>query len=143
MVEEKGPNFIIKDKRHFKSEGESADQEERTQEDSSADPRPDPGEKTGERAEGQAPLPELNFATLVFSLSSSALVHLGKVPDPATGEPRPDLPLAKQTIDLLALLQEKTKGNLEEEEDKLLVGILYDLRMTYVQAVKDGPQAGS
>ena len=139
MADEKGPDFVIKDKRRFDEEGESLPEQESPQAEAEepAQEEVPPGQE--EIPAGEAPpLPELNFATLVFSLSSSALVHLGQVPDPATGEPRPDYPLAKQTIDLLGLLQVKTKGNLEDEEDKLLEGVLYDLRMAYVQAVKSG-----
>ena len=150
MTEEKGPDFVVKDKRRFDSGGESLSREESPEEAAQGDPAPEPEQKAraeappqDDRSKGGPPLPEMNFATLVFSLSSSALVHLGQVPDPATGEPRADLPLAKQTIDLLGLLKEKTKGNLEEDEGKLLEGVLYDLRMAYVQAVKSGPKSGS
>jgi hypothetical protein len=80
-------------------------------------------------------LPDIDFATFVLSLGSSVLVHLGEVQD-AEGKKQPDLPLAKQTIDLLALIQVKTKGNLDESEDQLLAGLLYDLRIKYVDALK-------
>jgi len=144
MADEKGPDFVIKDKRRFDDDGdplpekESPPEEtpETAAEEASTDPQGGPA--------GEAPpLPEMNFATLVFSLSSSALVHLGQVPDPASGQPSPDIALAKQTIDILGILKEKTKGNLEEDEDKLLEGVLYDLRMAYVQAVKSGPADGN
>lgn len=79
-------------------------------------------------------LPDIDFATFVLSLGSSALVHLGDVPE-GEGKAEPDLPLAKQTIDLLALLQAKTKGNLDEAEANLLDTLLYDLRIKYVDAV--------
>ena len=149
MVEEKGPDFVIKDKRRFDSAGEAKSEEAEPQEAPRAEaaPREDGTTQDGkaqyDKAEGGPPLPEMNFATLIFSLSSSALVHLGQMPDPATGEARADLPLAKQTIDLLGLLQTKTKGNLEEDEEKMLEGVLYDLRMAYVQAVKNAPKSGS
>jgi hypothetical protein len=87
--------------------------------------------------DNQGELPEIDFATFVLSLNHSALVQLGQVPDPMTGEGAPALPLAKQTIDLLALLEEKTKGNLSGEEEHILEQVLYDLRMIYVR------QAGS
>ncbi len=147
MPEEKGPDFVIKDKRRFDEEGEPVAEKEEPREQTPEEPQAASDKEEASRAEADkaagsakagTPLPELNFATLIFSLSSSALVHLGQVPDPGTGEPKPDLPLAKQTIDLLGLLKEKTRGNLEEDEDKLLEGVLYDLRMAYVQAVKAG-----
>ena len=80
-------------------------------------------------------LPEIDFATFILSMGSSALSHLGEVPDDA-GKTERNLPLAKQTIDLLALLQEKTKGNLDEAETSLLSALLYDLRIKYVDALK-------
>lgn len=82
-------------------------------------------------------LPEIDFATFLLSLSTSALVHLGDVADPHSGqEIPPDLPLAKQTIDIIRLLKEKTKGNLTREEQDLIEHILYDLQMRYVQKTK-------
>lgn len=79
--------------------------------------------------------PTLDFNALVLSLGSSAIVHLGEAPDPTTGQKRekPELSLAQQSIDLLAVLQEKTRGNLTDEEARFLDNILYDLRMLYVQ----------
>jgi hypothetical protein len=84
-------------------------------------------------------LPDIDFATFILSLGTSALMCLGELADPATKETRLDLPLAKQTIDLLGLLAEKTKGNLEEAERNLLESLLYDLRVKYVDAAKKAP----
>jgi hypothetical protein len=81
-------------------------------------------------------LPEIDFVTFVLSLGSSALVHLGEVSEPETGKPMRNLALAKQTIDLLGMLTDKTRGNLTEPEDKLLKGLLYDLRIKFVDAQK-------
>ncbi len=80
-------------------------------------------------------LPEIDFATFVMSLASSALVHLGELSHPERGA-QPDLPLAKQTIDILGMLAEKTRGNLTADEAKLVEHLLYDLRMKYVEAKK-------
>ena len=82
----------------------------------------------------RAPLPTINFATFIFSLNSSALVQLGMMEDPMTGEKSENLPLAKQTIDILSMLEEKTKGNLDTDEAAMLKNILYDLRIHYVKA---------
>lgn len=79
-------------------------------------------------------LPKIDFSTFVLSMNSSVLVQLGLIDDPATGEKTKNLPLAKQTIDMLAMLEEKTKGNLTEDEEKILTNILYELRMLYVKA---------
>ncbi|HKA86643.1 MAG TPA: DUF1844 domain-containing protein [Haliangiales bacterium] len=87
-------------------------------------------------------LPDIDFATFVLSLASSVLVYLGESDGPEgdagdkANKGTIDLPLAKQTIDIMAMLQEKTKGNLTEAEDRLLAGVLYDLRIKYVDAHK-------
>lgn len=78
------------------------------------------------------PLPKVDFATFVLSLASSALVQLGEVPNPETGQQEENLKLAQHTIDILAMLQEKTRNGLSEEEGRLMEGVLYELRMKYV-----------
>ncbi len=78
----------------------------------------------------------VDFTTLVLSMSTNALVHMGEAPPEVfQGEPPPpaNLPLAKQTIDLLAMLETKTTGNLSGEEERILHQVLYDLRMRYVR----------
>jgi hypothetical protein len=85
-------------------------------------------------ADAPQALPDIDFATFVLSLGSSVLMHLGE-PLEEGGEPQPpNLALAKQTIDLMAMIQAKTKGNLDAAEDQLLSGLLYDLRIRYVDA---------
>ena len=79
-------------------------------------------------------LPEVNFSMFILSLNTSALVHLGQIPDPLTQEKKVDLPLARHTIDTLQMLREKTKGNLTKEEERLLDSILYELRILYLKA---------
>ncbi|HAA04910.1 MAG TPA: DUF1844 domain-containing protein [Syntrophobacteraceae bacterium] len=81
-------------------------------------------------------LPEVNFSTFVFSLSSSALVHLGEIPEPVSNQMQQDLGLAKQIIDTLGMIADKTSGNLDADEERLIKGILYDLRMRFVQKSK-------
>ena len=81
-------------------------------------------------------LPSIDFATFVLSLSHSALMHLGEVPDPDTNATQVDLVLAKQNVDILGLLEEKTKGNLTGDEERLLAQVLFDLRMRYVEKSK-------
>ena len=77
-------------------------------------------------------LPKVDFSTFTLSLASSALVQLGEVPNPETGKNTQDLNLAKHTIDIIGMLQDKIKNGLTAEEDRLLEGILYELRMKYV-----------
>ena len=77
--------------------------------------------------------PSLDFNAFVLSLGSSAIIHLGEAPDPTTEKKgEPDLPMAQQSIDLLALLQDKTRGNLTADEARFLEQMLYDLRMLFV-----------
>jgi hypothetical protein len=84
----------------------------------------------------EATLPSIDFATFIVSLSHSALLHLGQAPNPETNQVETNLPLARQTIDLLALLEEKTKGNLSGDEERLLGQVLFDLRMAFVEVEK-------
>jgi hypothetical protein len=81
-------------------------------------------------------LPEIDFGMFVMSLASSVLMHLGEIEHPETKERGGDLALAKQTIDILGMLRDKTRGNLTQEEAQLLDNLLYDLRMKYVDAKK-------
>ncbi|MDZ7698334.1 MAG: DUF1844 domain-containing protein [Deltaproteobacteria bacterium] len=90
--------------------------------------------KAADAEEHAPPLPEVNFSSLILSLSSSSLFHLGEVPDPQTGEKKKDLALAKHSIDIIAMLKEKTKGNLTDEEQKFIESVLTDLRWRYVKA---------
>jgi len=89
--------------------------------------------------------PALDFTALVLSLGSSAIVHLGEAPDPTTGQKReqPDFSMAQQSIDLLAMLQEKTRGNLTANEAGFLDNMLFDLRMLFVQVSKGQSPAKS
>lgn len=91
-----------------------------------------PAQKSGGTEKGYA-LPKIDFSTFVLSLNSSVLVQLGLLEDPGGGEKAKNLPLAKQTIDMLAMLQEKTRGNLTNDEENILTNILYELRMLYVK----------
>ena len=80
-------------------------------------------------------LPEADFTSFLLSLATSALFHMGLVADPQTGErAEPNLPLARHTIDTLVLLQEKTQGNLTDEEQELMTNLLTELRMRFVDA---------
>ena len=100
-------------------------------------PRPPPPTPPADSAGRRAPtLPAVDFHTFVLSLGSSALLHLGELEHPEVGARQKDLPLAKHTIDILVMLEEKTKGNLTPAEEKLIQSLLYDLRLRYVEAQK-------
>lgn len=79
---------------------------------------------------------EINFAAFLMSLSTEALVHLGEMPDPSSGEQRRDLAMAQQMIDILGMLRDKTRGNLDHDEQALLDAVLFDLRMKYVEIAR-------
>jgi hypothetical protein len=79
-------------------------------------------------------LPKIDFSSFILSLYSSGLVQLGKVEEPSTGKKTKDLEMAKHTIDMIAMLQEKTAGNLTDDEKNLLKALLSELRIAYVEA---------
>jgi hypothetical protein len=86
----------------------------------------------------------ISFAAFVLSLAHTAAVHFGDIPDPVTGKPgQANVQAAQQMIDILALLEQKTRGNLTAEERQLLEQILYELRMRYLEAVKSGGPGSS
>jgi hypothetical protein len=129
--EQKPSGFTVTDRRAFSGEGEARDQQQpEPQAGAAASPPPD------ERQDKAHHLPPADFTTFILSLSSSALMHLGELPGGQQGQPARDLPMAKHTIDLLSLLQEKTRGNLSADEDSLLESLLYDLRLRYVELAK-------
>jgi hypothetical protein len=138
MEDEKG--FVIKDRRRFDDTGDTRPESPR--EEPPAKPQePKPEAKAAEtsqdekaqEASTEQPFPELNFSTFVFSLGTSAMFHFGDFPDPATKKAERNLEAAKQTIDILGILKDKTKGNLNDEEGRLLESLLYELRMRYVR----------
>jgi DNA-nicking Smr family endonuclease len=125
--EEQEKGFVIKDKRFSAKKG---DQEESKINEEGKFQEP-PREDTSTQ---EALLPEIDFTHFILSLSSSALIQLGEIQDPFTQKLAKNLPSAKQTIDLIGMLKEKTKGNLIPEEEKVIDYVLYDLRMRYVKA---------
>ncbi len=136
MPDEKGEEkgFVIKDNRIF-----SEKEQELKKEDKEPEKEPvkeetkAPEAASAEKQEAEAQLPEINFPTFIISLNASALVNLGAIEDPASGKKVKNLLIAKQTIDILNMLEEKTRGNLTEEEEQILKNILYDLRIIYVK----------
>ncbi len=132
---EQTKDFVIKDKRLFAEKDEDQKEQEERKEPSKEEVDEQKSRETSEsvETEAEAQLPEINFATFIFSLNSSVFVHLGLIEDPGTGKKDKNLSLAKQTIDILGMLEEKTSGNLSKEEEDMLKNILYDLRILYVK----------
>ena len=137
MTEPEDKGYTVEDRRYLhKSEEEKAEiKQEEAARQAGAEAK-EAYKASSQAPPGEAKMPELTFAAFLISLSSSAFIHLGDIPDPVTGEVKKDLDLAKQTIDLLGLLREKTRNNLEEDEEKLFAHLLYDLRMRYVRETR-------
>jgi hypothetical protein len=134
---DEGKGFTVQDRRRFSPE--TGEAREDAPEDAATAQKPQ--EKKDDsvaqsHAAEQELLPELNFSTFVISLSTQALMHLGEIGNPISGKVETDVPVAKQMIDILAMLKDKTHGNLDPNEDRLMDDILFDLRMKYVEAVK-------
>jgi len=125
--------FKVTDRRSFAEGGEPRAEDKRAE----AAVPPAPAAGAGPAPAGASPnLPAVDFHTFVLSLGSSALLHLGELEHPDVGAPQKDLALAKHTIDILVMLEEKTRGNLTPAEEKLIGSLLYDLRLRYVEAQK-------
>lgn len=92
-------------------------------------------EKAVATGQGGKDMPTMDFATLILSLSSSVLMNLGVVENPVTKTKEKEPEVARQTIDLIELLKEKTKGNLTDQESKLVDDVLAELRLWYVKTV--------
>ena len=128
---EKEKGFVVKDRRMFSQDSPPAADEA-----PAANARPEPKAEPApedQHRQTETPLPQINFPTFVASLNASALVHLGVIEDPVSGKVEKNLPMAKQTIDILSMLQQKTAGNLTADEDGMLKSILYDLRILFVK----------
>jgi len=125
------PGFRVTDRRRFAGTADESAPTEPTEPGSAAAPEtPRPSEAAGE---------PVTFSTFVLGLSTQALLHLGEIASPLDGKVEQDLPAAKHVIDILGILREKTRANLEPGEEHLLDSMLYDLRMRYVELVR-GPK---
>lgn len=134
--EERG--FKVQDRRRFTASGEARAPGGPADPAAGADPADTAAPPA---ATGHEPLPEISFTTFAISLSTQALVHLGEVEDPLTHTSHTDLDAARQLIDILGMLRDKTRGNLDGDEERLLDAILYDLRLRFVERTKRAPGA--
>jgi len=126
--EKKKKEVKIEDKRRFTAEGKPKDPKQ--------EPKPKEEAKKEKGGEKAPPMPPIDFTSFVLSFASSAQVHMGLLPNPVGKKTEKNLDLAKQTIDVLGLLEEKTKGNLKENEDRILKDILHNLRLQFVEVKK-------
>ena len=131
---EKG--FKVQDKRRFTDEGEAREQPPAGEQPPPETVTETRAEPVGDAAVHRDELPSIDFSTFIISLSTQALMHLGEMIDPVTGNVEKDVAVAKQTIDIIGMLSEKSRGNLDETEEQLVKEVLYNLRMRYVEAVR-------
>jgi hypothetical protein len=154
MEEENKRGFKVDDRRRFSAEGELKP-EHRGEEAARSETAPDPAAQhaasaatagvqvaesavnPGATSSGAAGA-EITFATFMVGLSTQALVLLGEIPDPNGDVGGPNLPAAQQLIDIVGMLHEKTRGNLDHDEQELLEGILFELRVKYVERKRRG-----
>jgi uncharacterized protein DUF1844 len=143
--------FTVKDKRKIGKEDEApaekAPAEEASTNEAPADDAPADESHVSEASTNEASThedisdkgsaeeyPPIDFMSFIMSLSTSALIYMGEVPDPVDNEKKKIIPMAKQMIDLISMLNDKTKGNLTDDEEKYMENILFELKMVFVKA---------
>jgi hypothetical protein len=141
LEKEEGKGFKVQDRRRFTEEGEARkeggdDEQETVAASGGKESQPAAHREPGATDTELRDLPPINFSTFIISLSTQALMLLGEISDPETGVAQKDVAVAKQTIDIIAMLDEKCRGNLDDSEERLLKEVLYNLRMRYVEVVR-------
>jgi len=139
-MDEEEKDVKVKDRRLFNEKGELRKDiseegvgKEPKAESKKADQSTSPEEEIPEKETRQrTPLPPVNFTSFVLSLSTNALMHMGEIPNPLNDKEEKDIEAARHTIDIIAMLQKKTTGNLHKEEKLFVEEILYNLRMKFV-----------
>jgi len=140
--EESQPEFKVTDRRQFTLEGEIRssvlEEAEPPQRASEAGPREDPPQPvdTPQEPASEGPPEAISLSSFLISLATTGMVHLGEIPEPTTGQKMENLEGARQMIDILSILKEKTEGNLSTDESRLLEGLLYELRMKFLGKTK-------
>jgi hypothetical protein len=142
--EEKSKGFKVEDRRRFSAEGElkpeyqneqpaAAPPPASTTNSSAAAAESNPAVASPRASAGTADAGEISFTAFMVGLSTQALMQLGEISDPQGGQPEVDLSAAQQLIDIVGMLKEKTRGNLDKDEEGLVDAILFELRMKYVE----------
>lgn len=138
--EEQKKGFTVRDRRRFTESGEPREAEEASERESagsSREPGQEPESRSGEKPQQPSTEhPPITFSAFLVSLSTQALVCLGEVASPEDGQIHKDLDAARELIDIIAMLKDKTRGNVDPEEEKLVENILYDLRMRFVRTAR-------
>jgi len=129
--QEEQQGFRVTDKRAFREDGQQGAPEtsEKAEEKPVSEPSSTIGEKPGQET---PPRPPIDFPSYILSYYTQGLVLLGEVPNPYTNKKEEDVEAARHTIDILSMLEQKTKGNLSNEEQQLLETVLYELRMKFM-----------
>jgi hypothetical protein len=134
MKKQDSEEFKVTDKRAFREDGEVREEAPTGEaaKETAAEPFKvvDGGQAAQEAPPGTGA--RIDFPSYILSYYTQGLVLLGEVPNPYTNKKEEDIEGARHTVDILTMLQEKTKGNLSKEEDQLLEGVLYELRMKYM-----------
>jgi hypothetical protein len=141
MEEKKDRDFVIHDCRISFEAGRDSP-EQRTETAAKETPRPEPAQENTADKKKANYIPERDFSGFILALATTAQIGLGSIPNPQTNLTVQSLPTAKQMIDILGILKEKTKGNLTTEEQALLDSILFNIRMQYVSAMDDRKKEG-
>ena len=138
VSEEKDKGFTVQDRRRFSAEGEAKAEgpEESPAQAATSAPKAAAAEPRRSAEPGPFAEPEVTFTTFMVGLSTQALAALGEISDPVSGARSKDLQAAQQLIDIIGMLREKTRGNLDPDEDGLIEAILFDLRMKYVELAR-------
>lgn len=140
---ESGRSFRVEDRRRFTSATEDLGSHESADQAAGHSPPEEPKSSSSPQVDTQhsappPPRPEISFSSFILGLSTQALIYMGEIP-PAPGQPpQTDLAAAQQMIDVLAMLKQKTAGNLDTGEAMMLENALFDLRMRYVELAKKG-----
>ncbi len=134
---ENDKGFKIDDRRRFHPDtGETRENKEDVAPPEGQNEQASVQQPVDEKTRAEDSLPPINFSTFIMGLSTQALIHLGEIPNPLSGQAEKDISVGQQMIDIIGVLQEKTRGNLDQGEEKLMEDILFDLRMKYVEAVR-------
>jgi hypothetical protein len=129
--QEEQQSFRVTDKRGFSEDGDVRASEKESPANEKADaPSPGPEEKSAEKE--SPPRPPIDFPSYILSYYTQGLVLLGEVPNPYTNKKEEDVEAARHTVDILSMLQQKTKGNLSKDEEQLLDSVLYELRIKFM-----------
>ncbi len=130
--EQEEQSFRVTDKRGFRENGEPVPPETSEKGGDKSVAMPPPAAETSPPGQETPPRPPIDFPSYILSYYTQGLVLLGEVPNPYTNKKEEDVESARHTVDILSMLQEKTKGNLSQEEQKLLESVLYELRMKFM-----------